>query len=95
MVLSSKPMATLRALKVRARRVAARGRLRSTPQAGGQALLGIQPAPSSAVPPPGHPALNCELDTVKVRSVFGLTLRPWREALEDTIEDLNTASVHA
>ena len=44
---------------------------------------------------PARRALNCELDTVKLRGVFGLTLRPWREALEDTIEDLNLASVKA
>ena len=55
----------------------------------------LQPVPTSAFPTPARRALNCELDTVKLRGVFGLTLRPWREALEDTIEDLNLASVKA
>ena len=61
----------------------------------GQPLPAMQPVPTSAFPTPARRALNCELDTVKLRGVFGLTLRPWREALEDTIEDLNTASVNA
>lgn len=55
----------------------------------------MQPVPTSAFPTPARRALNCELDTAKLRSVFGLTLRPWREALEDTIEDLNLAAVNA
>ena len=61
----------------------------------GQPVLAMQPVPTSAFPTPARRALNCELDTVKLRGVFGLTLRPWREALEDTIEDLNAASVTA
>lgn len=61
----------------------------------GQPLPAMQPAPTSAFPTPARRALNCELDTVKLQGVFGLTLRPWREALEDTIEDLNAASVTA
>ncbi len=58
-------------------------------------LPAMQAVPTSAFPTPARRALNCQLDTAKLRSVFGLTLRPWREALEDTIEDLNLASVKA
>lgn len=61
----------------------------------GQPLPAMQPVPTSAFPTPARRALNCELDTVKLQGVFGLTLRPWREALEDTIEDLNAAPLTA
>ena len=55
----------------------------------------IEPVPTSAFPTPARRALNGELDTGKLARVFSLQLRPWREALEDVIEEMNSAQVTA
>ena len=48
----------------------------------------VEPVPSSAFPTPARRALNAELDTERLGRIFGLQLRPWREALEDVIGQL-------
>lgn len=48
----------------------------------------MEPVPSSAFPTPARRGLNCVLDTTRLKTVFGLELRPWREALEDALEQL-------
>ncbi|WP_304168562.1 dTDP-4-dehydrorhamnose reductase [Phenylobacterium aquaticum] len=59
----------------------------------GRAPPVMQPVPTSTFPTPARRALNCVLDTGRLKSVFGLELRPWREALEDTLEQLAPAEV--
>lgn len=41
--------------------------------------------------PPARRALNAELATDRLKAVFGLRLRPWREALEDVVAELPPA----
>lgn len=51
----------------------------------------MEPVPTSTFPTPARRGLNCVLDNSRLRSVYGLGLRPWREALEDAIADLAPA----
>ena len=53
----------------------------------------IEPVPTTAFPTPARRALNGELATGRLNDVFGLSLRPWREALEDTVLELLPAKV--
>ncbi|MES2897222.1 MAG: dTDP-4-dehydrorhamnose reductase [Pseudomonadota bacterium] len=46
----------------------------------------IEPVPTSAFPTPARRALNCVLDSGRLQRVFGVQLRPWEEAMEDTLE---------
>ncbi|HEY3697256.1 dTDP-4-dehydrorhamnose reductase [Phenylobacterium sp.] len=48
----------------------------------------IEPVPTSAFPTPARRALNAELDASRLARVFGLQLRPWQEALEDVIAEM-------
>jgi dTDP-4-dehydrorhamnose reductase len=48
----------------------------------------IEPVPTSAFPTPARRALNAELDSTRLSRVFGLQLRPWQEALEDVIAEM-------
>lgn len=41
----------------------------------------MEPVPTSAFPTPARRALNAELDTTRLKTVFGVELTPWREAL--------------
>lgn len=45
----------------------------------------IEPVPTSAFPTPARRALNAELDSTRLKDVFGVTLRPWPEALADVV----------
>jgi len=45
----------------------------------------IEPVPTSAFPTPARRALNAELDTGRLKSVFGTVLTPWREALAKVV----------
>lgn len=51
----------------------------------------LEPVPTSTFPTPARRGLNCVLDASRLKSVYGLSLRPWREALEDAIADLAPA----
>ncbi|MDP3746078.1 MAG: dTDP-4-dehydrorhamnose reductase [Phenylobacterium sp.] len=51
----------------------------------------MEPVPTSAFPTPAKRALNAVLDTGRLQRVFGVQLRPWEEAMEDTIEQLAAA----
>lgn len=55
----------------------------------------MEPVPTSAFPTPAKRALNCVLDTTRLKQVFGLQLRPWDEALEDVIAELSSSKVTA
>jgi dTDP-4-dehydrorhamnose reductase len=55
----------------------------------------MEPVPTSTFPTPAKRALNCVLDTTRLKQVFGLQLRPWDEALEDVIAELGPAKVTA
>jgi len=55
----------------------------------------LEPVPTSTFPTPARRALNGVLDSTRLKSVFGLELRPWREALEDTLEQMAPAKVNA
>lgn len=55
----------------------------------------MEPVPTSAFPTPAKRALNGVLDTSRLKQVFGLQLRPWEEALEDVIAELQSAEVTA
>lgn len=55
----------------------------------------MEAVPTSAFPTPAKRALNCVLDTTRLKQVFGLQLRPWEEALEDVIAELPSAKVTA
>jgi len=48
----------------------------------------IEPVPTSAFPTPARRALNADLDSTRLDRVFGLQLRPWQEALEDVIAEM-------
>jgi dTDP-4-dehydrorhamnose reductase len=48
----------------------------------------IEPVPTSAFPTPARRALNAELDSSRLTKIFGLRLRPWQEALEDVIGEM-------
>jgi dTDP-4-dehydrorhamnose reductase len=48
----------------------------------------IEPVPTSAFPTPARRALNAELDSSRLAKIFGLRLRPWQEALEDVIAEM-------
>lgn len=58
------------------------------------ALSDIDPAPhvaaipSSEFPTPAERPKNSVLDTAKIRRTFGVTPRPWREALAETLDRL-------
>jgi dTDP-4-dehydrorhamnose reductase len=41
----------------------------------------LEPVPTSAFPTPARRALNAELETTRLKTVFGVELTPWREAL--------------
>lgn len=45
----------------------------------------VEPVPTSAFPTPARRALNAELDTSRLKSVFGVELTPWREALAKVV----------
>lgn len=48
----------------------------------------IEPVPTSTFPTPARRALNAELDSTRLKDVFGVTLRPWREALADVVAQI-------
>lgn len=50
----------------------------------------MEPVPTSAFPTPAKRALNAELDTGRLATVFGTQLRPWREPLSEVIGKLTT-----
>lgn len=45
----------------------------------------MEPVPTSAFPTPARRALNAELDTTRLKTVFGVELTPWREALATVV----------
>jgi dTDP-4-dehydrorhamnose reductase len=45
----------------------------------------LQPIPSSEYPTHAQRPANSELDTAKLESTFGLTIKPWHESLNQTI----------
>ena len=45
----------------------------------------VEAVPTSAFPTPARRALNAELATTRLKTVFGAELRPWREALADVV----------
>jgi dTDP-4-dehydrorhamnose reductase len=45
----------------------------------------MEPVPTSAFPTPARRALNAELDTTRLKRVFGVELTPWREALATVV----------
>lgn len=51
----------------------------------------MEPVPTSAFPTPAKRALNCVLDSSRLQRVFGVQLRSWQEAMEDTLEQLAEA----
>jgi dTDP-4-dehydrorhamnose reductase len=55
----------------------------------------IEPVPTGAFPTPARRGLNAELDASRLARVFGLQLRPWDEALEDVIAQLQTEQATA
>lgn len=50
----------------------------------------IEPVPTSAFPTPAKRALNANLDTTRLETVFGVRLRPWQEPLAEVIAKLST-----
>ncbi len=48
----------------------------------------MEPVPTSAFPTPAKRALNAVLDTTRLQRVYGVQLRPWDEAMEETVEQL-------
>jgi dTDP-4-dehydrorhamnose reductase len=50
----------------------------------------MEPVPTSTFPTPARRALNAELDTHRLKTVFGTELRPWREALQDVVAQMST-----
>jgi dTDP-4-dehydrorhamnose reductase len=48
----------------------------------------IEPVPTSAFPTPARRPLNAELDSGRLEAVFGVRLRPWREALKSVVEQM-------
>jgi dTDP-4-dehydrorhamnose reductase len=51
--------------------------------------------PTSAFPTPARRALNAELDSTRLSRVFGMQLRPWEEALEDVIAEMQPEAVQS
>ena len=51
----------------------------------------VEPVPTSAFPTPARRALNAELDTKRLKTVFGAELRPWRDALADVVARMGAA----
>jgi dTDP-4-dehydrorhamnose reductase len=49
----------------------------------------LEPVPTSAFPTPARRALNAELDTGRLKQVFGVELRPWRDALKDVVGQMD------
>jgi dTDP-4-dehydrorhamnose reductase len=45
----------------------------------------IEPVPTSAFPTPARRALNAELDTSRLKAVFGVELPPWRTSLAEVV----------
>jgi dTDP-4-dehydrorhamnose reductase len=45
----------------------------------------LEPVPTSAFPTPARRALNAELETTRLKTVFGVELTPWREALAGVV----------
>lgn len=45
----------------------------------------LEPVPTSAFPTPARRALNAELDTTRLKTVFGVELTPWRDALAQVV----------
>ena len=54
-----------------------------------------EPIPTSAFPRPAARPARGTLDTARLTEVFGVTPRPWREALADIIAELSAEEVHA
>ncbi|MFN3575244.1 MAG: dTDP-4-dehydrorhamnose reductase [Phenylobacterium sp.] len=54
-----------------------------------------EPIPTSAFPRPAPRPARGTLDTARLTEVFGVTPRPWREALADIIAELSAEEVHA
>jgi dTDP-4-dehydrorhamnose reductase len=52
----------------------------------------IEPVPTSAFPADARRALNTELNAARMAKVFGVRLRPWREALADAIDRMGSQS---
>ena len=51
----------------------------------------LEPVPTSAFPTPARRALNAELDTTRLETVFEHSPRPWRTALADVVAQLRAA----
>lgn len=49
----------------------------------------MEPVPTSAFPTPARRALNAELDTTRLRTVFGVQLPPWRESLAKVVSRMD------
>jgi len=49
----------------------------------------IGPVPTSAFPTPARRALNAELDTTRLKTVFGTELTPWRDALAKVVAHMD------
>jgi dTDP-4-dehydrorhamnose reductase len=45
----------------------------------------LQPIPSSEYPTHAQRPANSELDTTKIESTFGLSIKPWQESLNETL----------
>lgn len=48
----------------------------------------LEPVPTSTFPTPAKRPLNAELDSTRLKDVFGVSLRPWREALPDVVAQI-------
>lgn len=51
----------------------------------------IVPIPTTAYPTPAQRPANSVLDCSKVRTVFGITPRPWQESVQDCIQEMYTS----
>jgi dTDP-4-dehydrorhamnose reductase len=50
----------------------------------------LEPVPTSTFPTPAKRALNAELDTTRLETVFGVRMRRWREPLAEVVEKVST-----
>lgn len=57
----------------------------------GNRRVEVQPIASSAYPTPAMRPANSRLNTDKLLSVYGLRLRPWRQALDEVLEFIYTS----
>lgn len=48
----------------------------------------IEPVPTSAFPTPARRALNGELDTTRLETIFGVRPRPWRDAMAEVLAQM-------